>query len=105
MEIHNFKYIYTVMDKYLRYFLTGLTLGVSPMVLCALFYYVAPMVTGENPGSLLSYGVMGLYATGSLAVFILSIIFIIRDKPIIGAVALFVQIAQLVFAVSFVAGV
>jgi hypothetical protein len=93
------------MNANVKTFLLGLILGIAPIVICAIFYFGAPVLVDGNPGSLLSYAVMGLYAMSSLAVFITAIIFIVHNRPVIGATALFVQITQLVIAVFFLSGV
>jgi hypothetical protein len=79
----------------------GIGLGLIPVLACALLYYFAPLLVKSNPGELLSFAVIGCYAMSSLAVFIIAmILIIIKNKPMVGGVALLVMIAQLIFGIS-----
>jgi hypothetical protein len=81
--------------------LSGVLLGFTPIMLCLVFYYFAPVVEDD---AVHSFAMMGLYALGSMAVFISGIILVIKEKPVMGGVAILVQIIQLIIGVSFMAG-
>ena len=91
------------MNPSLKSFLQGLALGTTPVAVCAMLFYLAPLVIEGNAGTLLSFAVMGLFVMSSISVFITSFILIIRNKPIIGGVALVSQIVQIILAISFLA--
>jgi hypothetical protein len=94
------------MNSFLKPVFMGILLGLSPILLCLLLYRFIPSIVEKNQTDLLSFGLMGTYALSSLAVFVISmILLIIKNKPIIGGVAFFVMIAQLILGVSFMAGV
>lgn len=95
----------TSVKSTIKSILLGLLLGIAPIVGCTILYFVTPFLVQGNPGSLLSFAVMGLYAMASMGVFITAIIFITHDKPIVGGVSLFVQIVMLIIAISFLSGV
>jgi surface polysaccharide O-acyltransferase-like enzyme len=84
----------------------GLMLGLSPVLLCVLLFQISPALADKDQTELLSFGIMGVYAMSALAVFVIAMILIlIKNKPVTGAVALFTMIAQLIFGVSYMAGI
>jgi hypothetical protein len=87
----------------LKPILSGVLLGLLPIILCTVFYYFAPLVGGYMD-AVHSFAMMGLYALGSMAVFISGIILVIKEKPVMGGVAILVEIIQLIIGVSFMAG-
>jgi hypothetical protein len=94
------------MNSFLKSVLMGILLGLSPILLCLLLYKISPSIVEKNQTDLLSFGLMGVYALASLAVFVIAmILLIIKNKPIIGGVAFFVMIAQLIVGVSYMAGI
>ena len=77
--------------------LYGLLLGLAPIFACAILYYSVPLLVDGNPGALLSFAVMGLFVMSSVAVFIINIILISKQKiEMVGKAGLAVQILQVV---------
>jgi hypothetical protein len=94
------------MNSTLKSVLAGIILGLSPILLCLALYRVAPVIVEKNQTELISFGVMGAYALASLAVFVTAmVLLIIKNKPLMGAVALFLMIVQLILGVSYMAGI
>ena len=91
------------MNSSFKSVLLGLGLGLFPFLACALLYLITPYLVTGNPGALLSFAVLGLYIVGSIAVFVVSIILLIRKKTIIGSVAIAAVFIQAIAAVSLLA--
>jgi hypothetical protein len=67
------------MNPNLKSILIGFALGLSPLAACTLLFYGTPYLVEGNPGALLSFGLLGLFLIGSVAVFIISIL-LMRKK-------------------------
>ena len=94
------------MTSTIKSIFVGFAIGVSPLLVCYILFRAFPTLASTNETELLSFGIMGVYALSALSVFITSMILIlIKNKPIIGAVALFTMIAQLILGVSYMTGI
>ena len=85
------------MNSNYKLILYGLLLGFAPVLACAILYYSVPLLVEGNAGALLSFAVMGLFVMSSVAVFIINIILISKQKiELVGKAGLAVQILQIV---------
>ena len=74
----------------------GIGLGIWPLAVSALFYYLTPLLISGNAGSLLSFAVLALFLLSSIGAFVISIVFLSKNKTVIGGIALMLQVAQLI---------
>jgi hypothetical protein len=85
------------MNPIAKFILLGILLGISPAAVCAALFYSVPLLIEGNAGTLLSFGVMGLFVISSVIVFVYSIILISKQKMgIVGKASLAIQILQLI---------
>jgi hypothetical protein len=88
------------MNPNLKSILIGFALGLSPLAACTVLFYGTPYLIEGNPGALLSFGLLGLFLIGSVAVFIISIL-LMRKKQIIGLTTLISVILVWILGFSF----
>lgn len=89
------------MSQNLKSILLGLALGLGPLAACVVLFYVTPYLVEDNPGALLSFGLMGLFFLSSVGVFIVSIILMMKKQQTIGASALISLILVWILGMSF----
>lgn len=91
------------MNSSLKSVITGLCIGLAPLVVCALLFYVTPYLIEGNAGSLLSFAVMALFVVSSIAVLVVSIIMLARKQMITGITSLIVLCAEFIAMILFLA--
>jgi hypothetical protein len=92
------------MNSTVKSVLLGIAIGIAPIAICALLYWMTPYLIQGNAGALLSFAVMGLYAMSTLTVFVFSIVLMTKSKALLGGAALITLLAQFVILVNFLMG-